>query len=145
MKWAKTHLIRDSTATRRHIRKRRVVIFLASDFVGNVIFTFSRSRNLYLTLFDDKLRKDELLGECEVRGSHFLHGVLEAAKQELTVSTPEASPCATGCKATSGAVTTKSLRSRRTEGLSDKNSLYGKFGKNVVYGRVRSLRFALSP
>ena len=54
-------------------------------------------------------------------------------------------PCATGCKATSGAVTTKSLRSRRTEGLSDKNSLYGKFGKNVVYGRVRSSKFAFSP
>ena len=29
-------------------------------------------------------------------------------------------PCVTGCKATSGAVTTQSLRSRQTEGLSDK-------------------------
>ena len=33
--------------------------------------------------------------------------------------------CAIGCKATSGAVTTKSLRRRRTEGLSDKYSLHG--------------------
>ena len=48
---------------------------------------------------------------------------MEVAKQELALPTLEASSCATGCKAISGAVTTKSLRSRRTEGLSDKNFL----------------------
>ena len=39
--------------------KSRSKMCLASGFVGNVISTFSRSRNLYLTPFDNKLRKDE--------------------------------------------------------------------------------------
>ena len=77
----------------------------------------------------------------------------EIAKQftlELTVSTPvalptpEASPCVTGCEATSGAVTTQSLRSRQTEGLSDKNSLKGEFGENQALWRVHNLGSAFS-
>ena len=36
--------------------------------------------------------KTRLLGECITRDSHFLYGVLEAAKHELTVSTPVALP-----------------------------------------------------
>ena len=49
---------------------------------GTVIFTFSRSRNLYLTSFDDKLRKDELLGRCEARGLCLLMG--NSAKMKLS-------------------------------------------------------------
>ena len=54
------------------------------------------------------------------------------------------SSCATGCKATSGAVTTKSLRSRLTEGLSDKCFLHGKFSENQALLRVHSSKFAFS-
>ena len=43
-----------------------------------------------------------------VVGTCFVGVVMEVAKHELTVSTPEASPCVTGCRATYGAVTTKS-------------------------------------
>ena len=47
---------------------------LASGFVGTIISTFSRSRNLNLTSFDDKLRKDWLFGRCEARGLYLLMG-----------------------------------------------------------------------
>ena len=110
--------------------------------MGTKLFTFSRSRNLYLTSFDDKLRKDELFGRCEARDSHsFYVVVMEVAKHELTVSTPEASPV----QPVAEQPLEMSRRSRRTEGLSDKHSLHGKFGKNVALWRVRNLRFAFSP
>ena len=136
---------------------------LASDFVGNVIFTFSRSRNLNLTSFDDKLRKDELFGLCEFWGLHLLLGVLEATKsrEKLRSNLLSSWPCQlrwlcqlrrhplcnrlqSNLRSCHDAVVTKSLRSRRTEGLSDKCFLHGKFSENQALLRVRSLKFAFS-
>ena len=56
-----------------------------------------------------KLRRNKVAfaKELQVAKLRFAGGVMEVAKHELTVSTPEASSCVTGCKATSGAVTPK--------------------------------------
>ena len=65
-------------------------------------------RKLRFALAYGEFGENELFGWYFTRDLHSLHGiVIEVAKHELTVSTPEASSCVTGCKATSGAVTPK--------------------------------------
>ena len=74
----------------------------------------------------------------------------EIAKQftlALTVSTPVALPTpeASPVQPVAEQPLEMSRRSRRTEGLSDKHSLHGKFGKNVALWCVRNSRLSLSP